>query len=83
VKRGVNNDDDTSVVFIEETAGLTRLNEESYATPARGSLTVSGSSGKWSILIKIEETATSLLEHFGTFQMEMKAIIAGETVYIY
>jgi len=82
VKTDIREADDKSLVFIEETDGLTVLNKESYATITDGSLTLSGSSGAWVITLKIEESATDLLVWFGTYPMEIKAMVAGDTVYI-
>ena len=82
VKASLKDSDDESLIYIEKTDGLTRLNGAVYATTAHGSIVVSGASGAWVITLKIEEDATALLERFRTGQMEIKAIIAGDTVFI-
>lgn len=56
--------DAESIIFIEKTAGLTVLASATYATVAHGSLTVSGSSGAWSVACYVDEIATSLLASY-------------------
>jgi hypothetical protein len=82
VKRDKRNADDVSVVFIEKTDGLTRLNEEAYSTAAHGTIAVTGSSGAWVITITLEQAAAALLSLFGTFPMEVKAIVSSDTVFV-
>lgn len=61
IKTSADATDDESLILIEKTAGLTRVNGAAYATIAHGSLTVSGTTGAWSIDIYIDEVATALL----------------------
>lgn len=82
VKKSNKDADSSALIFIEKTDGLTVLNKDVYTTTGDGSLTVSGSSGAWSITIKIEEAATALLKDFGTHPMELKALVGGDTVFI-
>ena len=82
VKKSISDEDSESLIYIEETLGLTYLNQAAYTTAAHGSLTVTGSSGAWVITIKVEENATDLFEFFGTYPIEIKAIVDSDTVYV-
>jgi len=72
LKRNTAQTDDESLVFINDT-GLTRLLGATYATPAHGSLTVTGSSGDWTITAEIVATAMALLgQNVGSYDAEIK-----------
>jgi len=72
LKRNTAQTDDESLIFINDT-GLTRLLGAAYATPAHGSLTVTGSSGDWTITAEIVATAMALLgQNVGSYDAEIK-----------
>lgn len=78
VKSSASDTDAQSVIFVEKTAGLTVVNGASYATPANGSITVSGSSGAWSIVLHLDEAATALLAGLnGEYSASVKYLTAG------
>jgi hypothetical protein len=73
IKRNAAQADDDSLVFIEATDGLTILDGAAYATAADGSLTVSGSSGNWTITLKIEAEAMAEIGlRVGSYDAEIK-----------
>lgn len=72
--------DDAAEFFIEKTAGLTRLAGAAYATTTNGSITVSGSSGAWSVTCKLEEAVTGSLRELTAAKFAIKALVAGDTV---
>lgn len=72
--------DDDAEFFIEETGGLTRLAGAAYATTTNGSITVSGSSGAWSVTCKLEEAVTGSLRELTAAKFAIKALVAGDTV---
>ena len=82
IKRDSTYDDSRSVIFVEQTAGLTYLNEAAYGTAAHGDIVVTGSSGAWTVTVTVEEEATAQLVYFGTYSMELKALVSGKPVYI-
>ena len=63
--------DAESTVLIKLSGGLVYLNGAAYGTAAHGSLTVTGSSGAWSVAIYIDEVATAQL--FGVNNTRMFA----------
>jgi hypothetical protein len=77
--------DDESLIFMEETAGLTRLNGAAYATPGHGTISVSGSAGAWVIALGIADDATDSLEPGSGFLTELKAKLptSGDTVIVW
>jgi hypothetical protein len=79
VKKSTNDTDNESLIFIEKTAGLTRVNGAAYLTTADGSLTVTGSSGAWVIAIFIDDPATDLLSLNSNCIAGLKALIGGNT----
>jgi hypothetical protein len=81
VKASSLDDDDESVFFIEETAGLTVLNGAEYTTTTDGALAVTGSAGDWTVTATLAVDATAALETTGLLLYELKALIGG-TVYI-
>jgi hypothetical protein len=83
VKANITDLDAESLVFIEKTDGLTILGGTTYATIAHGSLTVSGSSGDWEILIAIDEVATALLSPNSNCLAALKAIIDGNALSVW
>jgi hypothetical protein len=72
--------DDDAEFFIEATAGLTRLAGAAYTTIANGSITVTGSSGAWSVTCKLEEAVTGSLRELTAAKFAIKALVAGDTV---
>lgn len=72
--------DDAAEFFIEKTAGLTRLAGAAYTTIANGSITVTGSSGAWSVTCKLEEAVTGSLRELTAAKFAIKALVAGDTV---
>lgn len=79
IKTSANDTDNESLIFIEKTAGLTRVNGASYTTPTDGSLTVTGSSGAWVIAVFIDDPATTLLNLNSNCIAGLKALIGGNT----
>lgn len=76
--------DANSIIFLEQTDGLTRVNKLDYVTVNHGSLVVSGSSGAWDILIHIDEVATALLfGKNGTYDAGLKAKIGNDEISIW
>ena len=82
IKDRAGDTDADSLIFVEETAGLTVVNKATYATIANGTLVVTGSSGAWTITAHIEEAVTSALP-VGRYQAELKALCSGDTVAVW
>ena len=77
-------DDNLSEIFIEKTAGLTRVNRAAYTVITNGSLTVTGVPGNWSITIFIDETATALLfDKNSGYSAGIKAKIGDDVISIW
>jgi hypothetical protein len=73
IKRNTAKADADSLIFIEETAGLTVLDGAAYATPLNGSLTVSGSAGDWTVTLKVEAAAMAAIGlRVGSYDAEIK-----------
>ena len=84
IKASASDTDAQSLVFVEKTAGLTVVNGASYATTGNGSLTVSGSSGAWSVAIHVDEAATALLVgRNGRYIAAVKALVGTDTVSVW
>ena len=78
IKRNAAQTDDESIIFIEKTAGLTRVAGAAYATATDGSLTVTGSSGDWEIGLLLKSAATTLLGLLsGSYEAEIKYSLSG------
>lgn len=77
--------DANSLIFCEETAGLTIVDKTAYGTPAHGTITVSGSTGAWEVAIMIDETATTLLSAYANnnYDASVKALISGRAVHVW
>lgn len=77
--------DAQSVVFIEETAGLTVLAGAAYTTVAHGTLVVGGLAGAWTVTVGLDEVATSLLTDYAESMLwaECKALVGGSTVAVW
>jgi len=77
--------DANSLIFCEETAGLTIVDKTAYGTAAHGTITVSGSSGDWEVAIMIDETATTLLSEYANnnYDASVKALISGKAVHVW
>jgi hypothetical protein len=75
-------DDSAGYVFLEKTAGLTVLNGAAYATPAHGTLVVTGIAGAWIITTYIDEIATLLLRGINNrgVLLGVKAKIGADTI---
>ena len=74
--------DAQSLIFIEETAGLTYVGKAAIVSPivtTDGSLTVGGSSGAWTFTVVLKSEAAALLADYagGTKLGEIKATIGG------
>jgi hypothetical protein len=74
--------DAASTIFVEKTGGLTVVNGAPYATIANGSLTISGSSGAWSVAVYLSEVVTALLSA-GKYVAELKAKIGTDEVSVW
>jgi hypothetical protein len=74
--------DAQSLIFIEQTDGLTYVNKVAYSTPGNGSITVTGESGNWNVNISLEEAVTALFNSYdgSTFAAEIKALVGSDTV---
>jgi len=73
IKRNAAQADADSLIFIEETAGLTVLDGAAYATPLNGSLTVSGSAGDWTVTLKVAAAAMAAIGlRVGSYDAEIK-----------
>lgn len=77
--------DSEALFYIEESGGLTVLAQAAYATTTNGSVTVTGSSGDWTITAKLEETVTGSLENWADEYVTgktvgVKALVGGDTV---
>ena len=85
VKDDVNDPDSKSLVFIEETAGLTYCAKSAYGTAGDGSLVVSGSTGAWSVAVTLKAAASGLLHgyHGSGKVAQLKAIIGGNVVVVW
>jgi hypothetical protein len=88
IKQSKGDTDAISLVFIEKTAGLVYLNGAAIVAPITnvyGSLAVSGSSGAWTITLKLEEQATALLQPWieAGHPSEVKALVGGDTVAVW
>ena len=87
VKSSKRDTDAESILFMEETDGLTVVDQSTYANTTDGTITVTGSSGSWSIALKIEEraTASSFLEDWiaDDHDAQVKALIGGDTVSVW
>jgi len=81
VKENKDNDDDASLIFLEETDGLTIVNKTTYATPANGSLTLTGSSGAWVVTIVLISEIAGMLAA-GTYYYEVKYSLS-DAEYLY
>ena len=80
IKFSISDPDTRALIVLEKTAGLIRVNRNSWASPLDGSLTVNGSSGNWNVAIHIDEAATANLAGMpGTYPAEVKALIGGDT----
>lgn len=74
--------DAQSLIFIEETAGLSYVGKSAIASPivaGDGSLTVGGSSGAWTFTVMLKsEAAAFLADYAGSNKLgEIKATISG------
>jgi hypothetical protein len=80
VKKNKSDADTDALLFVEKTAGLTRVDGTAYTTTTDGTLTVTGSSADWDIAIYIDEAATALLDANSNCVAAVKALVAGNTV---
>ena len=74
--------DAQSLIFIEETAGLSHVGKSAIVAPivtTDGSLTVGGSSGAWTFTVVLKSEAAALLaDYAGSGKLgEVKATIGG------
>ena len=84
IKESDRDDDSESIVFLEKTDGLTVLAKASYATHSDGTISASGTSGNWTVPIKIKANATSkFFGYTGTIYAEVKALISGDVVVVF
>jgi hypothetical protein len=85
VKSSVRDLDAASLTLVEKTAGLTVvLGATPYATPAHGSITVTGSSGAWSFALHLDEVVAGLLSNnIGSAKSELKVLIGGSAYQIW
>jgi hypothetical protein len=73
IKRSVRDVDGSSLIFVEETAGLTVLGGEEYSVVTDGTLTVTGSSGDWTITARVEADAMAEIGSLvGQYSAEIK-----------
>ena len=84
IKTTPGDSDDASLIYIEKSAGLTRVNGAPYTPTTDGSLIVTGSSGAWSVAIYIDENANGKLfgKNCGVFA-GLKALIGADTVSVW
>lgn len=77
--------DANSLIFVEETAGLTIVDKTAYATAAHGTIAVTGSSGDWTVTVTIDEAATSLLSAYDNqyYEASLKAIVDGNAIHVW
>ncbi len=64
IKLEVDDDDTQALIFVEKTAGLTRVAGVAYGTPTHGSITLGGVSGAWTFTLYLSSTVTALLENY-------------------
>jgi len=85
VKDNANDPDSKSLVFIEETAGLTYCAKSAYGTASDGSLVVSGSTGAWSVAVTLKAAASGLLHNYNGKgkAAQVKALIGGAVVEVW
>jgi hypothetical protein len=73
IKRNTAKADADSLIFIEATDGLTILDGAAYGTPTNGSLTVTGTSGDWTVALRIEAAAMAAIgDRVGSYDAEIK-----------
>jgi hypothetical protein len=82
IKNDVLDSDDASIAYVEESAGLTRVDGENYVSTTNGSLTVSGSSGAWEITFYLHASVAGLLEKYigSSKPAQIKALIGGDNI---
>lgn len=79
-------EDSESMILIDSENGLTVVDGAEYATGTNGSISASGSSGDWSIGLKISKVVASLLSAYvgRTLDAELKAILAdGDAISVW
>ncbi|NLS77354.1 MAG: hypothetical protein GXY76_08865 [Chloroflexi bacterium] len=78
VKEKESDSDEAALVYIERTEGLLRLAKLPAADPTKGSLTLGGAAGAWTILFWLDQTATgSLTAWKGNRYCEVKHVPAA------
>ncbi|NLS77340.1 MAG: hypothetical protein GXY76_08795 [Chloroflexi bacterium] len=78
VKEEESDSDDDALVLVERTEGLLRLAKAAAADPTKGSLTLGGATGAWTILFWLDQTVTgSLAAWKGNRYVEIKHLPAA------
>lgn len=75
--------DSAAILLISTDTGLEYVAGAAYATPAHGSLTVSGSAGAWEIAAALDGTATALLTPYAvhSYPAELKDLTSDTAVW--
>jgi hypothetical protein len=75
--------DTAAILLVRSDTGLSRVNGAAYATPAHGTLTVSGSSGDWEITVTVTAAVAGLLESYSGRELpsELKNLTTDRAVW--
>lgn len=75
--------DTAALLLVRSDTGLSRVCGATYATPAHGTLTVSGSSGDWDITVTVTAAVAGLLEPYSGRELpsELKNLTTDRAVW--